>query len=97
MESAIGLKSINEMKTAAAEKIDIYARQINEAFVNSDDGKLKISIAFDLCVSKETPGGIDIETTIGFVAEKIKDKTMATVVENQVEMPLADRVYRMEK
>ena len=93
----IGPKTIKQMKDSAAEKIDIYARQINEAFKRSDDGKLKISLSFDLCVSKETQGGIDIETGIAFIADRIKDKTMRTVVENQVELPLADKVYRMER
>jgi hypothetical protein len=93
----IGIKSLTEMKEAAAEKIDIYAEDIDKAFIRSDDGRLKISLSFDLCVSKETAGGIDVETGIAFIADKIKDKTMRTVVELQEELPLVDKVYRLQK
>lgn len=84
----IGPKTIARMKTEAAEKIDIYAGQIDKAFLKDDDGKLKISIGFDLSMSDETPGGIDIDTTLSFVADRIKDKTRYTVVENQADLPL---------
>lgn len=39
-------------------------------------------------MSKETPGGLDIEATIAFVESKINDKTISTVVENQADLPL---------
>ena len=81
---------LNEL---AAEKIDIYAKQIDEAFCNSDDNKLKVNIGYNIFMSKETQGGLDIEATISFVEAKINDKTISTVVENQLDLPLAGKIY----
>jgi hypothetical protein len=92
----IGPKTIASMKQAAAEKIDIYAVQIDKAFLKADDGKLKISIGFDISMSEKTANGVEVATTIGFVADKIKDKTICTVVENQTDLPLADKVYKIK-
>jgi hypothetical protein len=92
----IGPKTIASMKQAAAEKIDIYAGQIDKAFLKSDDGKLKISIGFDISMSEKMANGVEVATTIGFVADKIKDKTVCTVIENQIDLPLADKVYKIK-
>lgn len=85
----IGPKSIEAMKAMAADQIDTYAGKINQAFLKSDDGKLKVSISIDLAMSGINPGGIDCDVSIGFVADRIKDKISETIVENQVEMNLA--------
>jgi hypothetical protein len=84
----IGPKSIARMKLEASDNIDVYAKQIDDAFMKSEDGKLKVSIGFDLCVSQIQPTGIEISTTISFVADRIKAKTISTVVENQADLPL---------
>ena len=97
MESKIGPKTISRMKSEASDKIDLYAAQIDKAFLKSDDGKLKVSIGFDISMSEKTANGIDVSTTIGFVADKIRDKTTCTVVESQTELPgVADKVYRIK-
>jgi len=84
----IGPKTLEKMKSEASEKIDIYSVQIGKAFLKADDGKLKTSIGFDISVPEKTAGGIDVSTTIGFVADKIRDKTTCTVIENQADLPL---------
>lgn len=92
----IGEKTIAEMKALAAEKIDTYAEKMDAAFLKSDDGKLRVSISFDLAQS-EKPDSIDLDCTISFTSEKIKDKTSTTVTENQVELPLERTVYKLGK
>ena len=85
----IGPKSIEAMKQMAENQIDTYAGKINQAFLKSDDGKLKVTLSIDLSVSTVKAGGIDCDVSIGFVADRIKDKISETIVENQVEMNLA--------
>ena len=92
----IGPKTIERMKALAAEKIDTYAVKMNDSFIKSDDGKLRVSLAFDLAYS-EKPDSIDLDCTISFTSEKIKDKTSTTVTENQVELPLERTVYKLAK
>ena len=92
----IGPKTIDSMKALAVEKIDTYAEKMNESFLKSDDGKLKVSISFDLAYS-EKPDSVDLDCTISFTSEKIKDKTSTTITEHQAELPLADKVYRLGK
>ena len=92
----IGEKTIESMKALAAEKIDTYAVKMNDSFLKSDDGKLRVSISFDLAAS-EKPDSIDLDCTISFTSEKIKDKTSTTITENQVELPLERTVYRLGK
>ena len=84
----IGKKSIEAMKGMAAEQIDTYAGKINQAFLKSEDSKLKVSLAFDLFPSETKANGLDIDATISFVESKVKEKVSKCVVENQTEMPL---------
>jgi hypothetical protein len=76
------------MKALAAEEIDANAKEIDLAFIKSEDGKLKISLSFDLCVSQIAPTGIDVDATLSFTALRIKDKRSLTVVESQTDLPL---------
>ena len=92
----IGPKSIEAMKAMAENQIDTYAGKINQAFLKSDDGKLKVSLSFDLSMS-DKPDSVDLDCTISFTSEKIKDKTRTTITEKQAELPLADKVYRLGK
>ncbi|HOD97845.1 MAG TPA: hypothetical protein PLT63_03625 [Syntrophales bacterium] len=92
----IGPKTIESMKSLAAEKIDTYAEKMNESFLKSDDGKLRVTLAFELSMS-EKPDSVDLDCTISFTSEKIKDKTSTTITEAQAELPLADKVYRLGK
>ena len=92
----IGEKTIAQMKSLAEEKIDTYAEKMDAAFLKSDDGKLRVSISFDLAQS-EKPDSIDLDCTISFTSEKIKDKTSTTITENQAELPLERTVYKLGK
>lgn len=87
----IGSKTIDRMKLMAGEQIDAYAIQIDKAFIKAGEGKLKVSIGFDLCVSTIKTDGIDVDATISFVADRVKDKISDTVVENQMELPGCSR------
>lgn len=93
----IGEKTIEKMKVMAGEHLDTFAGKIAEAFLKSSEGKLKVTIAFDIGVSEVKPGGLDVDATISFTTEKIKEKISSIVVENQIEMPLNSTVYGMEK
>jgi predicted RNA-binding protein with TRAM domain len=92
----IGPKTIDRMKNTAVEKIEAWAPNMRDAFLKSDDGKLKVTIGFTIFVSKETPGGLDVKTGISFTAEKINDETISTVVENQIDLPLEDHAYPLK-
>ncbi len=85
----IGPKTIEKMKAMAAEQIDTYTGQINAAFLKADDGKLKVSLSFDIAVSTTKEGGIDLDATIYFTESKVKEKISDIVFENQEELPLA--------
>lgn len=94
----LGNKTIDKMKSMAGEQIDTYAGKIGTAFLKADDGKLKVSLSFDIAVSTTKVGGIDIDATISFVESRIKEKISDIVVENQEELPLGiDKVYRMKE
>jgi hypothetical protein len=92
----IGPKTIEKMKGMAGEQLDAFAKKINEAFLKADDGKLKVTIAFDIAVSETKKDAVDLDATISFVADRIKDKVSSTVVENQVELPLEPKVYKLK-
>lgn len=78
----IGEKTIARMKLLAAEQIDSYAKEIDRAFLKNEDGKLKISMSFDLSMSQIKTSGIDVDCTMGFTADRVKSKISDTVVEN---------------
>ena len=48
-----------------------------------------MTLSIDLAVSTVKAGGIDCDVSIGFVADRIKDKISETIVENQHELNLA--------
>jgi hypothetical protein len=93
----IGSKTIDKMKAMAAEQLDTYAGKVNLAFLRAEGGKLKVSLSFDIAVSAIKKDGVDIDATISFTESKVKDKISDTVVENQIELPLADKVYELRK
>jgi len=93
----IGPKVIEKMILTASEQIGAHRELIERAFIKSDDGKLKVSIGIDLAVSADKPGGIDVDTTISFVTERVKDKVSSTVMENQADLPLETKVYELKK
>jgi hypothetical protein len=93
----IGPRTIQKMKDTAIEKIDAWAPNIRDAFIKSDDGKLKVSLSYNIFMSKDTPGGLDIKAGISFIESRINDETISTVVENQADLPLDAKVYKLSK
>lgn len=94
----IGPKTLEKMILTAAEQLGAHRELIDKAFCKADDGKLKVSISIDLAVSAEKPGGIDVDTTISFVAERVKYKVSSTVIENQADLPLEGAtIYKVGK
>ena len=91
----IGQKTIDKMVGMASEQLNAFVKKINEAFLKSEDSKLKVSIAFDLAVSETKADAVDIDATISFTADKVKDKVSTTVAENQVDLPF-DKVYPLK-
>ncbi|MFH1146843.1 MAG: hypothetical protein V1736_03965 [Pseudomonadota bacterium] len=92
----IGPKTISRMKHMVSEQIDAFAMKIDEAYIKAYEGKLKVTLSIDLCTSTVKATGIDIDCSIGFIADRVKDKISDTVIENQIELPLADKVYRLK-
>ena len=83
----IGPKTIEKMKGMAGEQLDTYASKINTAFLKNTEGKFKVSISFDLAVSEIKADSVDLDATISFTADKVKDKVSLLVTENQLELP----------
>ena len=79
----IGSRSITAMKDLGIELIDSHATKINEAFLKSDDGKVKVSLVYDLSVSEDKVNDIEINATISFTTEKVKMKVTKSVSELQ--------------
>ncbi len=79
----VGERSIKAMRDLGIELIDSHAKRINEAFLKSDDGKVKVSLSYDIAVSEKKADYIDIDATISFTTEKVKTKVTESVSENQ--------------
>jgi hypothetical protein len=91
----IGPKTLEKMKAMAGDHIDTYAGKINTAFLKSE-GKIKVSLSFDIGVSTTKSGGIDLDATISFTESKVKEKISDIVMENQEELPLTGTVYKIK-
>ena len=84
----IGPKSIEAMKQMAENQIDMHADKMNLAWLKSEDGKLKVTMAFDVAVSQVAQDSVDIDCSLSFVSERIKSKVGTTVSENQGHLDL---------
>jgi len=91
----IGPKTIERIKSMLAEQLDTYATKIDHAYIKAEGDKLKVSLSVDLFPSGVKQGGIDVDVTLSFTADKVKEKLSDTVVEKQEELPLTDKVYKM--
>jgi len=87
----IGSETIKAMSGLLKELIDDNAKKINEAFLKSDDDSLKISLGIDVGVSEKVPGALDVDATIAFTTEKVKQKVTKRVNESQAELPLKEK------
>jgi|GEM_PF-3273718 len=79
MAKFIGTKTIEAMKGMAAELLDIYEEKLDVAFMKTgEEGKLKVGISFDIALSASTANAVDVDATITFTADKVKDKIQKT-------------------
>ena len=82
----IGTKTTTAMKELSGELIDAYRKEIKEAFLKSDEG-LKVSLNLSIIPSKIRSEGVDVDATISFTAERIKEKREKNgIVEGQGEL-----------
>jgi len=82
----IGTKTTTAMKELSGELIDAYRKEIKEAFLKSDEG-LKVSLNLSIIPSKIRSEGVDVDATISFTAERIKEKREKNgIVEGQGEI-----------
>lgn len=71
----IGPKTIATMKSMAGELLDDYEGKMNLAFLKTgDEGKLKVGLSFDISLSGTVQNAVDVDATITFTADKVKDK-----------------------
>lgn len=78
----IGPITIAEIERTINSLLVLHATDIDVAFILSDDEKPMLSIALTV---KLEPGktGIDIDTTMTFVKDRVKDKVSSHADENQ--------------
>lgn len=74
MNTWISTHTVETMKMLAGELIDAHAAKMNLAFLRADEGKLKVSLGFDIAVSEKTMNAVDVAATLSYTMEKIKDK-----------------------
>jgi hypothetical protein len=77
--------------------IDAHRPRILKAFKNADDQKLSISLSIEVRPSKAA-GVLDVEVGIGYVVERVKEKTVSTV-SNQLSLPMEETTttYMLKK
>jgi hypothetical protein len=68
-----------------------HAVEMQKAFQKSDDGRLTVAISYVVEPSKVAKGAIDVDATISFTMEKIKEKVTSRIMEKQEELPLGGK------
>jgi hypothetical protein len=91
----IGIKVIEKVKLLSDELIEMHSGRIQKAYAKQTDGKLTVGLSFVIQPS-EKPGMIEVDATITYTMEKIKEKINARVAENQTDLPLENKVYKMK-
>jgi len=92
----IGPKTIQAAKDLVSELMDSYQKDIDTAYLKTDEGALSVSIGLKFSPDKLKENHIDVEASISFTAERIKNKIGKSVSESQVSMfPAAEKVYTL--
>lgn len=78
MIQGIGTDVLDKMKQLGDELISAHIDKIKSAYNHSDDQKLSVSLSFSL-LAGEKPGDYDVEASITYIVERIRDKIKATV------------------
>jgi len=93
----LGEKTLDKMIDQSEELITEHRERIIKAFSKQDDGKLAVTLTFNIAPAK-TMDQYDIDCTINYLMERIKEKISCTVSENQMELPLkAEKAYKLSK
>ena len=93
----LGDKVFDKMTDQAEELITEHRERIIKAFGKQDDGKLAVAITFNIAPAKAIDQ-YDVDATISYTMEKVREKISCTVSENQMELPLkADKTYKLTK
>ena len=93
----LGDKVFEKMTDQSEELITEHRDRIVKAFGKQDDGKLAVSLTFNIAPAKAMDQ-YDVDCSISYLMERIREKISATVTENQMELPLKpDKVYKLGK
>lgn len=80
-----------KMSELSNQLISTHAPSMGKAFLKQDDGKLTVSISYVIEPSKVAKNAIDVDATISYTMEKIKEKATARVIDKQEELPLGGK------
>jgi hypothetical protein len=83
----IGAKVIEKMNTLNRELLAAHATRMAQAFLRQEDGKLAVSISFTLAPNKEILDTIDVDASISYIMERVKEKITSRVSEKQDDLP----------
>ena len=83
----IGKKVFFTMEKLTGDLIHMHGARMAKAFNLQTDGKLAVAITFSLQPSAK-PDVIEVDATIAYTMEKVKEKITANVSENQEELTL---------
>lgn len=84
MKMEIGVKTINTINESICFLVSNYQKQINEAWQMCGDEALTLSISSKLKLRED--GKLKIITDFSFTKEKIKDRTVRKVDEDQQDL-----------
>jgi hypothetical protein len=91
----IGEKVFNQLANMTEELISEHATRITKAFSLRDDDKMTVGITLTIAPGK-TMDQYDLDASITYSMEKVKEKITAKVTENQADLPLVDKVYQIK-
>ena len=93
----LGSKAMEKMIDQGEELLTEHHDRIIQAFGKQDEGKLTVTLTYQIAPAKAMDQ-YDIDCSISYLMERIKEKISATVSETQMELPLkADKTYKLNK
>ena len=82
--SKIGVPQINEMVEDVKSKLLAYQRELDQAYLKAEDA---LSIGLNIKIGPGMqPGSFELETTIKFISDQIKDKSKRIIGGQQLEL-----------
>lgn len=93
----IGEKVFEKLSYMTDELIHEHSHRITKAFSQQDDGKINVTIVLTIAPGK-TMDKFDLDASIAYTMEKVKEKITSEVTEGQSDLALEDRkVYKVGK